>query len=110
MQDPDLDLLISAAEKAGAIAQKYDFRKLKVWEKDDAAGPVTEADLEIDLMLSQYLTSARPDYGWLCEESTLDIPHYEKKCSFVIDPIDGTINFIKGGMNWSHSFSVVKNK
>ena len=65
MQDPDLDLLISAAEKAGAIAQKYDFRKLKVWEKDDAAGPVTEADLEIDLMLSQYLTSARPDYGWL---------------------------------------------
>ena len=77
MQDRDLDLLISAAEKAGAIAQKYDFRKLKVWEKDDAAGPVTEADLEIDLMLSQYLTSARPDYGWLCEESTLDIPHYE---------------------------------
>ena len=109
MQDPDLDLLIIAAKKAGAIAQKYDFRKLKVWEKDDAAGPVTEADLEIDIMLSQYLTSARPDYGWLCEESTLDIPHYEKKCSFVIDPIDGTRDFIKGGINWSHSFSVVKN-
>ena len=72
------------------------------------AGPVTEADIEIDRMLFKYLTSAVPDYGWLCEESTSDIPHYEK-IVLVIDPIDGTRDFIKGGNNWSHSFSVVKN-
>jgi len=109
LQDPDLNLLITAAKKAGELAKNYDFRKLKVSEKEGGAGPVTEADIEIDRMLFKYLTSARPDYGWLCEESTSDIPHYEKNCAFVIDPIDGTRDFIKGGNNWSHSFSVVKN-
>ena len=109
MQDPDLSLLIKAAQKAGKLAKNYDFRRLKVWEKGPAAGPVTEADIEIDRMLFQYLTAARPDYGWLCEESTHDFPHYEKACSFVIDPIDGTRDFIKGGNNWAHSFAVVKN-
>ena len=109
MQDPDLNLLITAAQKAGELAKNYDFKRLKVWEKEGAAGPVTEADIEIDRMLFQYLTAARPNYGWLCEESTNDIPHYERACSFVIDPIDGTRDFIKGGNNWSHSFAVVKN-
>ena len=108
MRDPDLNLLITAARKAGELAKNYDFGKLKVWEKEGGAGPVTEADIEVDRMLFKYLTSARPDYGWLCEESTSDIPHYEKNCAFVIDPIDGTRDFIKGGNNWSHSFSVVK--
>jgi len=109
LQDPDLNLLITAAQKAGELAKNYDFKRLKVWEKEGAAGPVTEADIEIDRMLFQYLTAARPNYGWLCEESTNDIPHYERACSFVIDPIDGTRDFIKGGNNWSHSFAVVKN-
>ena len=109
MQDPDLNLLITAAQKAGELAKNYDFKRLKVWEKEGAAGPVTEADIEIDRMLFQYLTAARPNDGWLCEESTNDIPHYERACSFVIDPIDGTRDFIKGGNNWSHSFAVVKN-
>ena len=109
MQDPDLNLLITAAQKAGELAKNYDFKRLKVWEKEGAAGPVTEADIEIDRMLFQYLTAARPEYGWLCEESTHDFPHYEKACSFVIDPIDGTRDFIKGGNNWAHSFAVVKN-
>ena len=109
MQDPDLNLLITAAQKAGELAKNYDFKRLKVWEKEGTAGPVTEADIEIDRMLFQYLTAARPNYGWLCEESTNDIPHYERACSFVIDPIDGTRDFIKGGNNWSHSFAVVKN-
>ena len=109
MQDPDLSLLITAAQKAGKLATNYDYRRLKVWEKAGSAGPVTEADIEVDKMLFQYLTAARPDYGWLCEESTCDFPHYEKACSFVIDPIDGTRDFIEGGKNWSHSFAVVKN-
>ena len=77
MQDPDLNLLITAAQKAGELAKNYNSKRLKVWEKDGAAGPVTEADIEIDRMLFQYLTAARPDYGWLCEESTYDFPHYE---------------------------------
>ena len=80
MQDPDLNLLITAAQKAGELAKKYDLKSLKVWEKEGAAGPVTEADIEIDRMLFQYLTAARPDYGWLCEESTHDFPHYERVC------------------------------
>ena len=87
MQDPDLNLLVTAAKKEGEHAKNYDYRKIKVSEKEGGAGPVTEADIEIDRMLFKYLISARPDYGWLCEESTSDIPHYEKNCAFVISVI-----------------------
>ena len=41
MQDPDLNLLVTAAKKAGELAKNYDFRKLKVSEKEGGAGPVT---------------------------------------------------------------------
>ncbi len=64
MQDPDLNLLITAAKKAGELAKNYEFKKLKVWERECGAGPVTQADIEIHRMLFKYLTSARADYGW----------------------------------------------
>ena len=87
----------------------WNLESLKFGKKRVVPAQLHRQYIEIDRMLFKYLSSARPDYGWLCEESTSDIPHYKKNCAFVIDPIDGTRDFIKGGNNWSHSFSVVKN-
>eukprot|EP01037_Dinobryon_pediforme_P030629 gene30629-34773_t len=72
------------------------FRKdPKVWTKAGNS-PVSEADLAADRLLHQRLTGARPDYGWLSEE-TADTPR-RLGCRrlFVVDPIDGTRAFISG--------------
>lgn len=102
----DLDLLLGAAYEAGKIAEKYFRADPKTWEKDGGQGPVTIADLEIDAMLRETLMAARPDYGWLSEESDDDLARLEKSSVFVIDPIDGTRAFVEGRETFSHSLAI----
>ena len=108
MPDSDLELLIKAAHKAGDIAKPFANRSVKSWEKDDGAGPVTEADLAVNQMLSGFLRSERPDYGWLSEESEDEMSRLSAERCFVIDPIDGTRSFIKGEDTWAHSFAITE--
>lgn len=73
MLDSDLELLIKAAHKAADIAKQFANGAVKSWEKGNDAGPVTEADLAVNRMLSSFLRSERPNYGWLSEESEDDM-------------------------------------
>ena len=68
----DLELLRTAAVTAGIIASSYFRRDLKTWTKENAS-PVSEADIVLDKFLYSALTTARPDYGWLSEESADDL-------------------------------------
>ena len=68
-ENDDLRLLADAAKEAGKIARRYFKASPDIWEKGGNAGPVTEADIAIDQMLKEELTAARPDYGWLSEET-----------------------------------------
>lgn len=77
-------------------------------EKPGDQGPVTAADLEVDRVLETMLRTARPDYGWLSEESEDDPSRLNAQRVFVIDPIDGTRAFIEGGKAWGHSLAVVE--
>lgn len=97
----DLRLLIDAAEAGGEIAMSHYQRDVKTYEKPDNLGPVTEADLEINAMLVDRLGSARPDYGWLSEESDDDPARLSQDRTFIIDPIDGTRSFIAGEPGFS---------
>jgi len=108
LPESDLSLLIDAAEEAGRIANRYFQNDVKVWHKPDEAGPVTGADLAVDDMLRKGLTSARPDYGWLSEETTDSRERLAQDRVFVVDPIDGTRAFIDGGRDWGHSLAVVE--
>jgi myo-inositol-1(or 4)-monophosphatase len=90
----DLDLLERAAREAGGIALKFYGGDYKRWSKEGGS-PVTEADLAVNKFLHEKLTSARPDYGWLSEESADDPARLGCTRLFVIDPIDGTIAFLK---------------
>ena len=90
----DLDLLTRAAREAGAIAKAGFGTKPKTWEKSKG-NPVTEVDLAVNVKLNELLLGARPDYGWLSEESADDPERLGKQRVFVIDPIDGTLAFIK---------------
>jgi myo-inositol-1(or 4)-monophosphatase len=103
----DLDLIRQAAEDAGALALAERARGLKIFSKPGGS-PVTSADLAADALLKDRLLSARPDYGWLSEE-TADTPErLERRRLFVVDPIDGTVAFMKGKPWWCVPIAVVE--
>lgn len=100
----DLDLLTHAALEAGKIALTWWKRNPKVWDKDGS--PVTEADLAVNAWLADHLQGARPDYGWLSEETPDGPARLTCDHCFVIDPIDGTRAFIAGEETFSISLAV----
>lgn len=108
LQESDCDLLLRSAREAGEIARRYFGRDPKVWEKSDGAGPVTEADLEIDAYLKQALLAARPGYGWLSEESEDTKERLSCERVFILDPIDGTRGFIRGDKNFGVSIAIAR--
>lgn len=108
MPEHDLSLLIDAAHEAGRIATGFSGPTAKRWEKSDDAGPVTEADLAVNAMLEDRLPKARPDYGWLSEESEDNTSRLTCDRVFIVDPIDGTRSFIAGANTWSHAFAVAE--
>ena len=104
----DLELILAAAREAGALALSAREGGLKIWSKDGGS-PVTDADLAVDTLLKKTLGAARPDYGWLSEE-TADAPaRLETPRQFVVDPIDGTVAFMKGKPWFAVSIAVVEN-
>lgn len=105
----DLALLTDAARAAGDIARRHFGATPRIWDKGAGQGPVTEADLEIDSMLRARLMAARPDYGWLSEESADDPARLDAERMFIIDPIDGTRSFIDGQKGFAHALAVIEN-
>jgi len=105
----DLALLIDCARKAGQIATTFTGETAKRWDKPGGAGPVTEADLAVNAMLHETLLTARPNYGWLSEESDDSAKRLDQSHVFIIDPIDGTRSFIEGSDTWSHSLAIARN-
>jgi len=102
----DLALLTDAAREAGRIALRFWRREPKVWDKGGEHGPVTEADLAVNDMLKLMLLAARPDYGWLSEETPDTTARLSCDHVFIIDPIDGTRAFIAGEETFAHSLAV----
>lgn len=90
----DRELLVAAVREAGVIARAGFEGISKSWEKSKG-NPVTETDLAVDKFLRDRLCAARVDYGWLSEESADNTDRLSKARIFVVDPIDGTLAFIK---------------
>ena len=91
---PLMTVMIAAVRKAakGVVRDFGEVDKLQI-SKKGAANFVTNADLRTDKMLIEELSKARPKFGFLTEESGI-IKGSDSKHRFVIDPIDGTTNFI----------------
>jgi myo-inositol-1(or 4)-monophosphatase len=104
----DLALLRSAAREAGGIAMRYFGRNPDVWMKEGAS-PVSEADYAADAYLRETLLAARPDHGWLSEETEDDPARLSAHRTFVVDPIDGTRAFLEGRSTWCVSVAMVEN-
>ena len=103
----DLDLLVGAARLAGARALDFFRKGPEVWWKNGGRSPVSAADFAANDILKTELLSARPNYGWLSEETDDDAGRLDCETVFVIDPIDGTRAFIAGKDIWCVSAAVV---
>jgi len=103
----DFALILDAAHEAGALALALRAKGLTT-ELKAGDSPVTNADLACDALLTQRLRSARPDYGWLSEETADDPDRLTRRRLFVVDPIDGTRAFIKARPWWAVSIAVVE--
>jgi len=104
----DLALLTDAARKAGVIALRHWRRNPRTWDKGEGHGPVTEADIEVNDMLAARLRAARPDYGWLSEETPDTAARLSCEHVFIIDPIDGTRAYIAGEETFAHSLAIAR--
>lgn len=109
-----LDEIAEIAVAAGRIAEARfggDFRR---WEKGagerGAGTPVCEVDLEIDNFLRGALTRLDPQAGWLSEESVDISDRIERRRLWLVDPIDGTRDYIRGRPGWCVSIALVEDR
>ena len=100
-------LLADAVREAGALALSLFRTEVKNWIKG-ASSPVSDADIAVNDLLEQRLRSATPDYGWLSEESADDASRLERRLVWVVDPIDGTRNYLAGKEDWCVSVALVE--
>lgn len=103
-----LNLAIEATRAAGTLTLKYYGGKYDVGEKS-YDNPVTPADLEADACLKKMLLESCPDCGWLSEE-TVDAPQrLSREKVWIVDPIDGTKEFVEEIPEYVVSVALVEN-
>jgi myo-inositol-1(or 4)-monophosphatase len=95
-----------ALEAAVSAVSSFVPGAIKVHHTSDR-GPVTEADSVVNQVLRQVLV--RDGEGWLSEESVDDLQRLEKHRVWVVDPIDGTREFVAGIPEWCVSVGLVEN-
>lgn len=103
----ELKLIRDAAREGGEIAMRHFRKDPEVWMKGGTS-PVTAADIAVDTFLRGALMAARPDYGWLSEETVDTTERLSARRTFVVDPIDGTRAFIEGKRTWCISIAIVE--
>lgn len=102
----NLSLMIKAARKAGRSLVK-DFREVENLQVS-SKGPgdfVSKADRAAEAMVREDLMTARPNYGWLGEE-TGAAEGVDPTRRWIVDPLDGTTNFLHGLPHWAVSIAL----
>lgn len=102
------------AEEVARIAADAGRRAMALWQTDfrrweKAPGnPVCAVDLEIDDMLRGALGTLLPDAGWLSEETVDNAKRLATRRVWVVDPIDGTRDYLRGRPGWCVSVALVE--
>ncbi|MEM1273103.1 MAG: inositol monophosphatase family protein [Pseudomonadota bacterium] len=102
----NLNVMIKAARKAGRSLGR-DFQEVENLQVS-AKGPgdfVSKADIAAEAIIREELTHARPNYGWLGEESGSE-PGKDPTRRWIVDPLDGTTNFLHGMPHWAISIAL----
>ncbi len=107
MTDPRLDALSAIAREAGAIALDRFRGDFERWEKAPG-NPVSEVDLAVDQFLKDALAQLDPEAGWLSEETADNAERLLLPRVWVVDPIDGTRDYVRGRDGWAVSIALVE--
>jgi len=102
----NLNIMINAARKAGRSLVK-DFREVENLQvSSKSAGDfVSRADIASEKIIRDMLMEARPNYGWLGEESE-PVEGKDPTRRWIVDPLDGTTNFLHGLPHWAVSIAL----
>ena len=104
--NPMLNIGIRAARAAGKVitqnVDRYDPQSIQKKQRNDF---VTEVDRRAEAEIVSVLQKAFPDHSFLCEESGL-VGNKEAEFQWIIDPLDGTTNFIHGLPHFSVSIAL----
>ena len=102
----ELETALRAAREAGAIIMALFGKEYRVEEKGKG-NPVTTADLEANRRIQEIIRQRYPKDGWLSEEDKDDTSRLRAARVWVIDPIDGTKEFIEGVPQFAVSIGLV---
>ena len=102
----NLNIMMKAARKAGRSLVK-DFREVENLQVSmkGAGDFVSRADTAAEAILKEELMGARPTYGWLAEEGGAE-PGQDPTRRWIVDPLDGTTNFLHGLPHWAISIAL----
>ncbi|MCE8513296.1 inositol monophosphatase [Ruegeria pomeroyi] len=102
----NLNIMIKAARKAGRSLVK-DFREVENLQVSmkGAGDFVSKADIAAEAILKEELRSARPTYGWVAEEGGSEEGEDPTR-RWIVDPLDGTTNFLHGLPHWAISIAL----
>ena len=102
----NLNIMIKAARKAGRALVK-DFREVENLQVSvkGAGDFVSKADIGAEKIIKDDLMGARPTYGWLAEEGGED-EGQDPTRRWIVDPLDGTTNFLHGLPHWAVSIAL----
>jgi myo-inositol-1(or 4)-monophosphatase len=110
VSDIDFDAIIGASREAGAMAfaqwREGEVPTAKVWEKSKG-NPVCDADMAVDALLKERLAVILPGAGWLSEETADDPARLNADLLWLVDPIDGTRDYVRGRKGWCVSVALI---
>lgn len=78
----------------------------KVWEKSKD-NPVSDIDIAVDALLTKRLRAILPEAAWLSEETIDDPSRLDARLLWLVDPIDGTRDYVRGRSGWCVSVALV---
>ena len=99
---------IEITKMAGAAIMQYYKSSYDVKDKSPN-NPVTDADYAAETVLKQHLTACLSEAGWLSEESVDQPERLQNERVWIVDPLDGTIEFIMGIPEFAVSVALVEN-
>ena len=115
----ELEAAVEAARRGGAVLQRYaaQFNEQGVrygWKQSSPASQfsyevVSEADVEVDQAIQETLLGAFPDDGWLSEEAADTPARLRKRRVWIVDPLDGTREFLQGVPEYAVSIALAVN-
>jgi myo-inositol-1(or 4)-monophosphatase len=102
----NLNIMIKAARRASrSLVRDFgEVEQLQVSAKSPGDF-VSRADHRSEELVREELVTARPNYGWLAEESA-EVPGADPTRRWIVDPLDGTTNFLHGLPHWAVSIAL----